>query len=653
MKKISLLLCFLAVAAAVMGQKQKADSILALAKNAEGMEKAKLIIYALPALREYNYDTALRYAGMAEKISAAEADSLAVFRAKYETGVIYSAMENDQKALEIHLGLLPMADDRIPLIDRAKLHYSLGVDYRYLREHEKAVQHLLKALDTEQEIRDGNPDPDNAIRLASALRLLGVVFSDIGNYEEAIRYYEKSLPYLEETHDEKSLAGTLMNIGTAYTHLGELDKSLDYYQQALPIYLAHDEAVDLTQLYFNMSTSYLENGEHRLALEYCRKALHHAQFSGLRRLTAICNTNLGRIWLTMNQPDSALAYLHRSIDIGKAMGDIQMVSSNYDYLSYYYKMKDDYKKALELKEEYIQVKDSIYNLEVSRQLAEMKEAYESEKKEQEIGLLTRDAEIKDLQIKRQQTLTWVLIAAVLLIVLVAVLLFGRMKQKQKLEKSELEKKNLETESKLLHAQINPHFIFNALNSIQSYISTREGLKAMTYLAKFSQLIRSILENSRKPMISLEDEINTLRLYIELEAMRFAGKFEFSIGVGEGLNLSRIYIPPMLVQPFVENSIKHGFRGLQRKGQLDISFSQSNGTLTCVVEDNGVGRRPAGEESRETGSGHVSLGLQVTRERLETLKNEKKVRAGYRIEDLTSEDQPAGTRVILTVPYESE
>jgi LytS/YehU family sensor histidine kinase len=177
---------------------------------------------------------------------------------------------------------------------------------------------------------------------------------------------------------------------------------------------------------------------------------------------------------------------------------------------------------------------------------------------------------------------------------------------------------------------------------------------MTYLAKFSQLMRNILENSRKTMISLEDEISTLKLYMELEAMRFSNSFEYRVNLQDELIPSRIYIPPMLVQPFVENSIKHGFRDRHDTGRITIEFARNNGTVTCTIQDNGIGREKSMALRNSGTAAHKSLGMQVTHERLIAMKKDRNLNVKFNIEDLVAGDgKPAGTRVVLDMPYETE
>jgi sensor histidine kinase YesM len=177
---------------------------------------------------------------------------------------------------------------------------------------------------------------------------------------------------------------------------------------------------------------------------------------------------------------------------------------------------------------------------------------------------------------------------------------------------------------------------------------------MSYLAKFSQLMRNILENSRKSMISLEEETGTLKLYLELESMRFKNAFEYSVVIREGIIPSKTFIPPMLIQPFVENSIKHAFRDMQKKGKIHIDFQRINGRISCVIEDNGIGRSKAMEMNKNKGLKHSSLGMQVTQERLISMRKDRKIDVNYKIEDLASPDGNAsGTRVLVEMPYELE
>jgi len=191
-----------------------------------------------------------------------------------------------------------------------------------------------------------------------------------------------------------------------------------------------------------------------------------------------------------------------------------------------------------------------------------------------------------------------------------------------------------------------------MNSIQSFISGNDSFTAMTYLSKFAQLMRFILENSRKSFIALSDEINTLELYIELERIRFNKEFNFEISVDPEIPVDAVYIPPMLIQPFVENAIKHGLRDSVSEGLLEIIFTKKSNLITCLVRDNGIGRERAQINKSETGKTHVSLGMQVTQERLISLSQGTSVSYNFEISDLENKNREAtGTQVIINLPGE--
>ena len=198
--------------------------------------------------------------------------------------------------------------------------------------------------------------------------------------------------------------------------------------------------------------------------------------------------------------------------------------------------------------------------------------------------------------------------------------------------------------KALHTQMRPHFIFNCLSAINGHIVKFETAKASEFLIQFSRLMRGILENSTESWITLEQEIETLRLYLVMEGLRFEDKFSYNLEVEEGIDPSSTLIPSMILQPYLENSIGHGL--LHKKsgiGKISIKFLQGNGNLKCIIEDNGIGRERARQIKQRSKIPHKSLGLQITSERLQLLQG----RSGADIEDLKNEmGEPTGTRIIV-------
>jgi ligand-binding sensor domain-containing protein len=219
------------------------------------------------------------------------------------------------------------------------------------------------------------------------------------------------------------------------------------------------------------------------------------------------------------------------------------------------------------------------------------------------------------------------------------------------KKLQLEKEVVELEQKALRLQMNPHFIFNALNSIQSQIGTDNEQAARYYLAKFSRLMRQILDNSRNATITLEEEVNTLENYLLIEKFCNGDRFDYKISVDENIEKDYVKIPPMLLQPFVENAIKHGLKYVDgKRGMIEVSFRETNNVLECSVTDNGIGREKAGEmvrASKETY--HKSTALAVTQERLHIFREEADVRSLEIVDLHDTQGQAAGTRVIVRIP----
>ena len=228
--------------------------------------------------------------------------------------------------------------------------------------------------------------------------------------------------------------------------------------------------------------------------------------------------------------------------------------------------------------------------------------------------------------------------------------------KHRLERKmlEIEKQKFNLEQKTLQLQMNPHFIFNSLNSIQSFILSHNTKMAVTYLGKFSQLMRLILNNSGKRYVPFKEEIMAITHYVELEELRFDSKFSYTINIDKAIDADFIEIPPMIVQPFIENAIIHGILHKQEKGNIEVGFKLKGEKLVCTVIDNGVGRKKAEELKQETGIIRKSRGMGITRERLEMLNEDINEGFSVKIVDLYDEKgKPTGTKVELLIHFNEE
>ena len=241
---------------------------------------------------------------------------------------------------------------------------------------------------------------------------------------------------------------------------------------------------------------------------------------------------------------------------------------------------------------------------------------------------------------------------VLLAIVVIVVQFriNRIRYTERL-KTIYNKKISETEMKALRAQMNPHFIFNSLNSINKYILKSDHTNASRYLTRFAKLIRLILDNSNSKEVPLSHELEALKLYIEMESLRFTNKFSYEIIVDESVSTDTLQVPPLIIQPYVENAIWHGLLHKESGGRLTITVKKTtDNMLQCIIEDNGVGRNRAKEMKSKSATANKSLGMKLTEERITMLNQYASLNASIEIDDLeTSDGRAAGTKVILTIP----
>jgi sensor histidine kinase YesM len=221
-------------------------------------------------------------------------------------------------------------------------------------------------------------------------------------------------------------------------------------------------------------------------------------------------------------------------------------------------------------------------------------------------------------------------------------------KKREEKKTALNKKIAEVELLALRSQMNPHFTFNVLNSIQYYIGKSDTDSAQRYITKFARLVRMILNQSRDTYITLEDKLRFLNTYLELETMRFENKFSYRIEVDPHLESEKIKMPGMLIQPLVENAIKHGIEHKKGDAVIHISFTTMDSKQICTVKDNGIGRAEAAK-LKEGQPSYQSMATSILRERINTLQSLHNITLGYRIEDISENGQATGTAVSIEIP----
>jgi LytS/YehU family sensor histidine kinase len=262
---------------------------------------------------------------------------------------------------------------------------------------------------------------------------------------------------------------------------------------------------------------------------------------------------------------------------------------------------------------------------------------DKELNESKVNLAVKDQELSDARNKSQQYIIYSLLLGIAAMVVFAYLLF-RSNRQQKLANNLLALKSM-------RSQMNPHFIFNALNSVNSFIAVNDERNANRYLSEFSVLMRSVLENSDEDFIPFSKEVELIELYVKLEHNRFKEKFDYEIIVDEAIDLDEYSIPPMLLQPYIENAIWHGLRYKQEKGKLEVLVqSKAPGTLSVIIQDNGVGRKRSQELKTKNQLKQKSKGMSTIKERISILNDMYQDRISVSVSDLFEDH--TGTKVEL-------
>ncbi|MCE7055200.1 histidine kinase [Algoriphagus sp. AGSA1] len=360
-------------------------------------------------------------------------------------------------------------------------------------------------------------------------------------------------------------------------------------------------------------------------------------------------------YLKLGKQELAYQYMQQAF---RFLEEEEKYLTDADYVLYqqvlvdYFFFTHQYEKAYQAYGLLMDKNQKLYENEYAQSIAEMSTIYQLQANERHILGLNRQVLLAESKLAHNRLLLVIsALSALLAIAIVVILYIGRkqLKLKEEKEKVQLQKSAIELEQRLLRTQMEPHFIFNSLSALQSYIRIEEKEKALRYLNKFSRLLRNSLELSRESQVPLEDEIETLEYYLELQRMRYDESFEFKIHKPTGEDALHLLIPPMLIQPFVENAILHGVANATGQGMITVSLSLHKESLYVSIVDNGPGikavkQKPDGKQK--------SLSTTISRERLEILARAKGVTIQVTILDRHDMDSTlTGTQVELVIPLE--
>ncbi|MEP5339382.1 MAG: histidine kinase [Algibacter sp.] len=356
---------------------------------------------------------------------------------------------------------------------------------------------------------------------------------------------------------------------------------------------------------------------------------------------------IGNAYAQQNDVVNAISFLEESIEDADDKADLIVQKDATRRLSEVYRDAGDYNKALTIYQNYVDLVDKLYAIkeqEISQSARFSKDITNKQNRivslESDRALSESKYQLTTEQAKLQKLIIYSLIGGVLLLLLTAFLMFKYIKQ-QRLANNLLALKSL-------RSQMNPHFIFNALNSINSFIASNDERTANRYLTDFSLLMRAVLENSEEDFIPLEKEIELLELYTKLEHFRFQDKFDYGIHLDEHINVKEFQIPPMLLQPYIENAVWHGLRYKKTKGRLDVNIQQTKpDEISIIITDDGIGRKKSKALKTENQQKQNSKGMGNIKKRVSILNAMYKDKVDVLIDDFQDEED-AGTQVVVTL-----
>lgn len=523
----------------------------------------------------------------------------------------------------------------------ARAYGSIGIVFSEQSNYSRALQHHLKAVRIYESL--GNLD-----RCARLYNNIGIVYKSQGDTFKALDYFIKCLKIQERVGDP-TLGITLTNIGNVYVAQQNAEKAVEYYRKAEAHFAKHPDFRGLGELYNNLGLYYKQQGNRAAARAQFQLAL--ATFGKIADKFGVSDTYafLGELDFAEKQYQSALDNTNKSLALARELNIMERIRDSEQRLSDIYSAMNRPQEAFAHYKLYSAAKDSVGNFENIRNSVRAEMDFEFEKKQ---ALQKKEQEKREIVYKEQAKRHKLQIVFVSLFILLAFgilfLIYNRLQLKKTLT---LQKELAEYEQKALHLQMNPHFVFNCLGSISSFIVQNGTDSAIKYLSKFSKLMRLTLEYSKESLIPIDKEIESLQNYLELEQLRFNNVFTFSVNKSSDIE-DDTALPPLLLQPFVENAIIHGLIPKKENGHIAIDFSIDGKALLCTITDNGIGIDKSQELKENLVKVHKSMALDITRKRLEMMEAYTSKTAQVNIEE-TKDQQgaPSGTKVVLRLPIQ--
>lgn len=663
---ITLFCFFLLQPSVFMAQsKTRLDSIR-LSYNLETDDSLK-IIYGIELSREihrkpHSEKEEYVYAEDAVERALQFKDTLLYATALDNFGLLYRFHQHYEQGLDLHVKAGDLVEHKnVKPYYKMRFANNAGVAARYLQKYATSVSYFMKALKIAEKEND--------------LRNISISSNGIGNAvinipgreDEALHYFERALETEKKRGNTLGMAINYLSISEYYIDKEKYTTAREYLDKLLQLNKKIKNEFGLAITYQSMGLAYLKEGKDLgKATSYFNNALVRFKALNNRHRESEILINLADIELKQNNVKKAESYSLESLALAKELRQNELVRENSIRLCQIYEGKNNYKRALHYYKQSEAYEDSIKLTDQNIKIEALTRKYNLEKKENQIELLEKDKALQLTAMESQaqelerRRITMVLLALGFIMLLIVFLLqYRNYRTKKKatalIQKNEKEKINAIYERNLAQSEIlvtrlrvNPHFLFNSLTAITYLIQSEQNLKAIKYLKIFSRYTRMVLETSDQNVISLNEELKLTNYYLMLEENRFEDGFTFEIKGDDAPEINDAVIPPLLLQPFIENAIWHGL--LPSKSDKKILFIKiipDSENLQIIIEDNGVGRSKKVKKSLK--EPHKSMGMQIIKERIELFNESHSEKISCNIIDKTDKDGiPSGTKVIISL-----
>lgn len=591
--------------------------------------------------------------------------------ANYYQGNLETSIYWYKKSIEI--------DRKLNSDDVKSSYLNIGSTYGELGAYDDAIKYYKKALYMNVVKKDSSG-------ISGCYNNIGTLYSEQGNFPLALQNYNKSLHINEKLRDSSALILDYNNIGIIFKKRSNYKKALEYYQKSLTISRSIGDKKAVNHTTMNIGIIYINQQKYEKAIPLLKKALKSSKEIGDNRLVSSCLNNIGDAYYALNNYDQAFYFYNQAKEVNQELGfqlsecnsllglanvyfkqgelekslkyalESREIAISSDLLTYQrdinklladiYGEKKQFKQALEFQRSYKILSDSVFNKEKIEKIAQIEYDFKFQKELEEFNAkekkLTKKVERTNQDLEKSESRFLAGMVVFLGVLLMAVVIIFQLRLRHVKSRNE----NVLLEQKLLRSQMTPHFIFNSMSVLQGMILNQEDVKANQYLSKFSRLLRITLESSREKMTSLSQELLALEHYVALQHLESENPIAYTVEIDESIQLDEVLIPPMLIQPFIENAIEHGFtkESIDKKIEVKIYFQKQN--LFCIIQDNGVGL----DATKRTSSNRKkSLATSITTERIDLLSKELKSDGMVEVEDRKKWNEH-GTIVTLIIPH---